>query len=180
MLPKVGHFLLRVQQGLERICLVVGVSSTFILMLVSVADITGRYAFNHPVEGATEFSALLMAAIVFLATAYVQSIRSHIKIDLLFSNLPGKGNLILEIFGNLIGLFILGIVSWQSGALAWRAWYTHDYTLGIIKFPLWPAKTIFTLGVGLLASRLVFDVVGGFRRLLSKSNVSGVNRQDVA
>jgi TRAP-type mannitol/chloroaromatic compound transport system permease small subunit len=64
-----------------------------------------------------------------------------------------------------VGLVIFSIVTWQSGRLAWEAWETQDYTMGIVQFPLWPAKTILPIGVGLFCLRLFLDIIIGLYNL---------------
>jgi hypothetical protein len=45
------------------------------------------------------------------------------------------------------------------GLQAWNAFITGDYFYGIIQFPMWPAKSILTLGMALLGIRVITDIL---------------------
>ena len=46
----------------------------------------------------------------------------------------------------------------DSGLLAWNAWVTGDYDMGLIEIPFWPAKSVMTVGIGLLLWRFITDI----------------------
>ncbi|MCJ7495187.1 MAG: TRAP transporter small permease, partial [Deltaproteobacteria bacterium] len=64
----------------------------------------------------TEF---MMVALVYLAIAYVQQLKDHIKIEIATQWLPPKVQEALDLFGYLVGLVIFTIITWQTGRLAW-------------------------------------------------------------
>jgi len=136
-----------------------------VMIFPTTLDVVLRYIFNAPLPEMFQLTEFMMVAVVYLAIAYVQQLKDHIKIEIATQWLPQKAQEALEIFGYLVGLVIFLIITWQSGRLAWEAWETQDYTMGIVQFPLWPAKTILPVGVGLFCLRLFLDIVIGLYNL---------------
>jgi len=137
----------------------------FVMIFPTTVDVILRYIFNAPLPEMFQLTEFMMVAVVYLAIAYVQQLKDHIKIEIVTQWLPQKGQETLDLFGHLVGLVISTVITWQSGRLAWEAWDTQDYTMGIVQFPLWPAKTILPIGMGLLCLRLLSDILIGLFRL---------------
>ncbi len=137
----------------------------FVMIFPTTLDVILRYIFNAPLPEMFQLTEFMMVAVVYLAIAYVQQLKDHIKIEIVTQWLPQKVQDALDLFGHLVGLVICTIITWQSGRLAWEAWDTQDYTMGIVHFPLWPAKTILPIGIGLLCLRLLLDILIGLFRL---------------
>ena len=55
----------------------------FLLMLLTLIDVVGRYGFNAPVNGSYEITELLLAAIIFSALPLVSAKDAHITVDLI-------------------------------------------------------------------------------------------------
>jgi len=137
----------------------------FVMIFPTTVDVILRYVFNAPLPEMFQLTEFMMVGVVYLAIAYVQQLKDHIKIEIATQWLPQKAQDVLDLFGCLVGLLIFTIITWQTGRLAWEAWDTQDYTMGIVQFPLWPAKSILPIGVGLLCLRLLLDFLIGFSRL---------------
>jgi TRAP-type C4-dicarboxylate transport system permease small subunit len=133
----------------------------FVMIFPTTLDVILRYIFNAPLPEMFQLTEFMMVAVVYLAIAYVQQLKDHIKIDIVTQWLPQKVQVALDLFGYLVGLVIFTIITWQTGRLAWEAWDTQDYTMGIVQFPLWPAKSILPIGVGLFCLRLLLDFLTG-------------------
>ena len=130
-----------------------------ILMFLTSADVISRYFFNRPIQTVYEISQNLLLVIVFLSVAYVASVRGHPKVDIATSWLPWKGQLAIDIFGWVLALAMMGIVTWQTGIRAWTSWVVQDYSMGLIDLPLWPGKFILPIGIGMLCIRLIIIIV---------------------
>ena len=137
----------------------------FVMIFPTTLDVILRYIFNAPLPEMFQLTEFMMVAVVYLGIAYVQQLKDHIKIEIVTQWLPKKIQDALDLFGCLVGLVIFAIITWQSGRLAWEAWETQDYTMGLVQFPLWPAKTILSVGIGLFCLRLFLDIIIGLYNL---------------
>ena len=149
----------------ERGAAFAGASTILAMMLLTTADVFGRYVLNSPIMGAYEAAEMMLIGIVFLAVAYVQSRRGHVEIEIFKSRLNKKGQTLITIFGLIIGLCPLSLLTWQAGMLAWRAFLTGDHTIGLAEIPYWPAKSVLAFGIGLLCVQLVLDLISEVSKL---------------
>ena len=151
--------ILRLMSKIERVS--ANISGIFILvmMILTTIDVFLRYVFNSPLDWNFEFQSLLLVGVAYLGISYVQSHRGHICMDVFSSRLSKTNQLGLQLLNDAIFLFLAVIITWQMGLQAWIAWVTGDFVWGVVKFPLWPAKWIITLGTGLISLRLISDIL---------------------
>jgi TRAP-type C4-dicarboxylate transport system permease small subunit len=160
--------LLRKYAIIEKSMIVLSAIIVVAMMFLTAVDVVLRYVFNSPIQDSFQLSQFMMVGIVFLGISYMQSIRGHVTVEFLASALSPKAKDIITIFGLIIGLFIYAIVTWKSGIYAWSSWKINEYTMGIIHYPLWPAKLAVPLGTGTLCLRLIIDIIHDIIKLLSK------------
>ncbi len=60
-----------------------GMVILFVMMMLTVADVVGRYFFNHPVQGTNEITGLLLVLVAASALAFSQIKKGHIRVDLI-------------------------------------------------------------------------------------------------
>jgi TRAP-type C4-dicarboxylate transport system permease small subunit len=138
-----------------------GIAAGIILFMVFPVsiDVVLRYLFRSPIPQVYDLSEFMIVGAAYLAIAYVQAIKGHIKIEAATARLPEKWKIVLDIFGYGLGAGLFAIITWQSARLAWEAWVTQDHTMGVINLPLWPAKSIVPIGTALLCLRLISDII---------------------
>lgn len=149
----------RIQRKVEKTACYIAAGLVLVMIFPTTVDVVLRYIFHQPLPEIFQLTEFMMVGVVYLSIAYVQSIRDHIRIEMATSWLPKKYQEGLDIFGHIVGLIIFGFITWQSARLAWEAWVTQDYTMGIVHFPLWPAKSILPVGTGMLFARLLMDAI---------------------
>lgn len=142
----------------ERVLAAVSAAIILVMMLLTTADVAFRFFLNSPIPGAYELSEFLLVGVVFLAISYVQACRAHIMVDLFTDRLPRWATLGLDILSALLALVVFAVLTWQAGFQAWRAWVIDDYTMGLIAYPIWPARAALALGVAVYCLRLILDI----------------------
>ena len=152
------RYLDRIQQKVEKALLFFGACLTIILLLLITVDVILR-KLSQPIPGSYETVQVMTVGIVFLGVAYVQSIKGHVFIEIATEKFPKKVQQGLDFFGYIIGLAICFIITWQSGIAAWESSLMMEAASGIAKIPIWPAKIVIFLGMGLLTLRLLLDIV---------------------
>lgn len=138
------------------------------MMLLIVADVTGRYFFNRPVQGTMELTIFIMVGMVFLTIGYTQGIKAHIKIEILAERMSFRMRKVFELVTCVLGLGIYGLIAWQGVMLALDSWKYHEYTDGLIPFPTLPAKLTVPIGSILLCLRFILDIVNILKDLKGK------------
>ncbi|PCF94696.1 TRAP transporter small permease [Vreelandella nigrificans] len=103
-------------------------ATLFGMMLLTTADVGGRYFFNSPILGAVELTQLMLAALVFLSLPVVCWRQEHVSVDLLDAIFPAKLVWIREVLVNLIVTAALWVMAQRVWALAERAFSWGDVT----------------------------------------------------
>ena len=138
------------------------------MMCLTTMDVVLRYVFNSPLPGVYELQEFMLVGVVFLALAYIQSLKGHIYVDLLTNRFSERGQAVLGILSNSVSLLIFALITWQGGLRAWTAVVSGQRREGLISYPLWPAKWILAIGAGFFCLRLALDIVMDFRKLRTR------------
>jgi len=85
----------------------------FLLMAVTVVDVTGRYVFNAPLPGSSEITELMMAILIYAGLPVVSRLERHISVDLLDAVTPQRLVRGRQIAINFVGAATLGVISWR-------------------------------------------------------------------
>ena len=120
------------------------------LMLITTADVIGRYIFNWPLRGAFEITELLMLALVFAGLPLVSRADEHVTLDFIDAALGQRSRRLLRRFVDLVcGLIILG--------LAWRVFIKagkiagYGDTTDVLQIPVGPFVYFMALMVAITA-----------------------------
>ena len=142
-----------------------------LLMMVSTtADVGGRYLFNNPIPGTFELNRTLLVFVVFLTLGYAQLMKRHIRVELLPTRLPPRAGILLDGFGVLLGLALMGAITYGASITAYDATITGEYETGLINFPMWPGRIALAVGCLVLSIEYVLSMIEDFRYSLRKGN----------
>ncbi|MDT8860198.1 TRAP transporter small permease [Alkalihalobacillus sp. MEB130] len=145
---------------IELTFLIIGGFLVFFIMFLITINIFMRNVFGSPIVGVYEIVVQLFVALVALGFAYVQGQKGNITVEVVTDYLPQKFQKFFHLLGYVIGLFVIGIVAWQSGLQAWSSFVHQDYNANsLLKLPLWPSKAFITLGMLTLSLRLLLDIL---------------------
>jgi len=114
-------FLTKWADGIERvvrpISLVgVGISmvSLFIMVILLVANVIGRYAFLYPIPGMRELEEFLLVLVAFLGLAYTGLRKGHVRVDIIIGNLPTWIGHVVDTVTGLMSLTLWVLMAWKS------------------------------------------------------------------
>ena len=141
----------------------------FFLMFVGVAQIVGRKVFNVAIYGYIDWIEQSSALFAFLGIAYAQRLGGHIRMDITLG-WPRRLRWWLELAGVVLALAVITVLIDASFNAFWRAWSIGDSTMDI-RLPVWPAKLMVPLALGLLWLRLVLQLWGYTRMALNPDAV---------
>jgi TRAP-type transport system small permease protein len=109
----------------------------FGLMMLTTADVIGRYIFNWPLRGAFEITELLLLALIFAGLPLASRSDEHVTLDFIDMLLGARGRQLLRRLVDLVcGMIILG--------LAWRVWVkagkiaAYGDTTEVLRIPVGP------------------------------------------
>lgn len=145
--------------------LLLGTVGMISAMLVGVADVVGTEFLGRPVLGTLEFTESTMVLVVFGALAYAQERRAHIRVELLYSQVGPRGKSFMEAVTHIVAFIFFALMAWQGYVELLYSWEIMESTMGSVRFPLYPARSLLLLGVALLLLRLAIDIVQDIGRL---------------
>lgn len=142
--------------------------------LISAANAVVRYTFDYSSNSFLEVQWYLFAACVMFGAAQVLRVNEHVRVDLIYSRLAGRGKVMVDLFGLIFFLLpvmaYMAVLSWQffwvklstgmlpSDSLASLGFFTYVWKLlssgemsnnagGLIR---WPAVLTLPLGFALV------------------------------
>jgi len=120
------------------------------IMLVSVIDVAGRYAFNRPLPGSSEITEILMAILIYAGLPIVSQRNAHITVDLLDSVTPPALARIRDSLVRLLSVFVLCVIAWRLWVYAAQIRDSKDVT-EYLKLPLAPFCNFMSILAGIAA-----------------------------
>src|SRR3989304_6529446 len=159
MLKKFLLKILKWQERAENFTLVVSALIIICMLILTVADVGGRYLFSRPILGVYELLIILIPGLGFYSLAYVQRFQEHITVKFVVERLPLKFRKKLNRTTMGISLFTMGLLLVTSASTAFKTRQVGESTTGIVAYPLGPAKIIIPIGAGLFCLRLIFQLI---------------------
>lgn len=121
--------------------------------LISAANAVVRYALDYSSNAFLEIQWYLFAACVMLGAAQVLRVNEHVRVDLFYSRLGGRGKVFVDLFGLLV--FLLPVIGYMA-VLSW-----HFF---IVKL---------TTGMAASDSIASLGFIGYLSKLLTSGELSG-------
>lgn len=129
----------------------------FLAMMVTITDITGRYAFHAPLFGAYELVELSMVPVVFLAIAAPETNGAgHIRMTMLLDYAPRAWRRSIEVMNNLLAAAVVMLLAWRSLKYAFDTMRFQEASL-LLNIPKAPFLFLLTFGLALLAVQYVLN-----------------------
>lgn len=152
------HFLSKVMAIISSIVLA-------FMMLLTVADVIGRYFFNFPINGAWELIGLLLVCAGTWGLAYCQVEKAHISVTVLLDLFPPGIQAVIRSFAYLTGLTGFGLICWRAILLTQKYTSGEGYVTDTLQIPYYPFTIMMAIGAGMLALILLIDLIHTLREV---------------
>jgi TRAP-type mannitol/chloroaromatic compound transport system permease small subunit len=131
-----------------------------IMVLVSAANATSRYALARASNAWLELQWYLFGAVFLLCAGYTLLHNEHIRIDVIAGRLSRRTQVWIDIVGTLFFLMPLAItvvvLSWQPFL---NAWYSNEVSASAGGLIRWPVRVLVPVGFFLLALQGVSELI---------------------
>ena len=155
----------KIVERLALVVLLIGGMGMLFSMFLGVADIVGTQVLLIPVPGPRELTESTMVLIVFGALAYAQIRRSHIRVELVYFQMPPRVRAVMDVITDLAAIAFYGLILQQAIGEAQYSLQINEATVGLIRFPLWPARFILAAGCALMILQLALHLIPVIRLL---------------
>ena len=120
------------------------------LMLLTTADVAGRYFFNSPITGVFDVTHFAVLIMVFLGLAYCGFQGGHVAIDILYNKLNTTIAGYLNRVINLVGCILFGLIAWRALLQSFDAKEFNEASQ-LVLIPYYPFYYILVFGAALFA-----------------------------
>ncbi len=135
-----------------------GAFALFAMMLLTTADVVGRYIFNAPILGVFEVTEFMVLILIFSFIAYTQSHKAHVSVDLLVTNLPKRIQVYVDLFNHAVCLLLMALITWMGVERALEMMETGEASpnLGV---PDYPFVFFLVLGCAVMCIEYIRDLI---------------------
>ena len=135
---------------------IVGVGFLVAMMMLTVADVFLRYAFNKPILGTIELTEFIMAIVSFSGLAWCAAKSGHARVTLIVHRYTKRAQGVLNAIAFMLCLSVVPLVAWQGFAASNHARITGKISF-LLEIPAYPFYIV--LGVGFTVLTLVIIVL---------------------
>ena len=126
-----------------------------IMMLLTSADVLGRYFFNSPIEGTYELVGFLLVLVLAAGLAHCQLEKGNVRVKIIYDRQSEKLRNALDILAWTIGGICSLLLCWQLFAIARQ--YILRVHGGLTEFLLIPFSPFYIIqGLGFLFLTCIF------------------------
>lgn len=139
----------------SRVLAMLSAMAILVIMLLTVADVTQRWATGRSMAGVLEFNEILMVAVVYLGLAYTQRRDEHVSVDLLVTRLPRRARRWVEAVALLLAIMVVGLLLWATLETGLESYARREFRFGLRAVPIWPARLVIPLGLLFLSLEIL-------------------------
>ena len=146
-------------QGYHRVAVFLGMIALLVTSCILTYSVVVRYFFHQPTDWQDEASVFMLVGVIFLCSAYVQSLRGHIGIEALAGLLSPLANKVRMFTVDVVSFLFCAFFTWKSWTLFHEAWVEGQTTSSTFAPPLWIPYSLMALGMSMLTLQLLVQVL---------------------
>lgn len=147
----------RLRAGLERVIAAlewVTCALIMAMMLLTFADVVGRYLFSNPIFGASEIISALLALTIFAGLGITNARDEHIVVELVDHHFRRFSPRFYDLIIQLFSIFAMGLVAFVLAEAAIEGYHQKARTF-VLEIPqYWVAGSVSFLAVLSLLSQI--------------------------
>jgi len=159
---------MHVVKSIARICSTVaarvGMAAIFLLLVMTVGDVLGRYIFNHPIPGTFELTKIFFAISVFFSFSVSQYNGENLGITLLYDKFPLLVRGILDFFSSIVSIAMFTIAFLGMLKYASRMEVANTVT-SVLRLPMHPWIYVASVGLIFLVATLIWDFAKSIKEI---------------
>lgn len=142
----------------------IGMLAVFILLVLTVGDVIGRFVFNKPIPGTFELTKIIFALSAFFSFPVSQYKGENLGITLIYDKMPLRLRGILDFLSSVISICMFSVAFRQTLRYAARMKAANSIT-SVLRWPMHPWIYIAAIGLLVLVIALLWDFIVSIKEL---------------
>jgi len=156
-------------QGVSRVMAIIAAVILAMMMLLTVADVIGRYFFSKPIKGTWEVVGLLLVFAGTWGLARCQVQKGHIQVTVLIQRLSRRVQATIRSVAYLFGFAGFSLLSWRVFVMAKRYFLLpRGNVTDTLDIPYAPFMFALSIGAGIAALILAIDLMRSLAEVIRK------------
>ncbi|AVT17063.1 sugar transporter [Paracidovorax avenae] len=117
--------------------------------LISAGNALVRYGLDMSSNAWLEIQWYLFGTTVMLGAPVVLKLNEHVRVDIIYGKLRGRGAVFVDLFGLIVFLLpVMGLLTWLTWPFFWNMYVTKEMSGNIGGLIRWPAALLLPVGFG--------------------------------
>jgi len=131
----------------------------FLMMILAVVDVVGRYVFKSSIFGSQDLTQLMMVIVVFLGFGIEAEEDKNVRIEILYQYFGKKLKAVMNILAWLVGISVYAVVAYRLYFRAMNVFIKHNASTMTLSISLAPFLLIAAIGCLLMILQLVSNII---------------------
>lgn len=141
--------------------------AVLLCVVISAGNATSRYLFSVSSNAWLEIQWYLFTVMVMFGTSYTLAKNGHVRVDILYGNVPMKVQMWIDLIGTIVFLLpATVIIGWVSWPLFYNSFLIQEMSNNAGGLIRWPVKLILPVGFFLLTLQGLSEIVKRIAALL--------------
>jgi TRAP-type mannitol/chloroaromatic compound transport system permease small subunit len=128
--------------------------------LVSAGNAMIRYGFSESSNAWLEIQWYMFGVMFLLGSSYTLNKNEHVRVDILYGNLPERGQIWIDLLGGIFFLLPATIIiGWLSWPVFWNSYLINETSNNAGGLLRWPIKFFLPVGFALLTLQGISEVI---------------------
>ena len=149
---------MKIINSVSRALNVLAIGILVAMMLLTVSDVSMRYAFNKPIQGSVELTKFMLVCLVCFGLAWCTVQGRHVKVELFMSRFSPRVQAVCDSINYLAGLVLYGLIAWQTFSESFLVW-KMDYLSGTLEVPVFPFYWVLAFGCAVLCLAIITQMI---------------------
>ncbi len=133
--------------------------------LLVTANVVGRYFLNAPIDWAFEITQYILVWFTFLSIAWILHSDRHIRVEVLTMRLSSRAQIILDLFSDALGLFVMALLSIFGMLVEIQFFQRHMRVTSPLQPTSWPIYLVIFLGAVMTFAEFIRRIVNDSQKL---------------
>ncbi|AVS62804.1 sugar transporter [Paracidovorax avenae] len=128
--------------------------------LISAGNALVRYGLDMSSNAWLEIQWYLFGTTVMLGAPVVLKLNEHVRVDIIYGKLRGRGPVFVDLFGLIFFLLpVMGLLTWLTWPFFWNMYVTREMSGNIGGLIRWPAALLLPVGFGAVFLQGLAEIV---------------------